>query len=249
MESLRMNDEFETWKYAEEDVRSMRKKSIPVTGLTLLLFAILSISGCTGIGGASKTTSSQQNSPGPGALNASPTSLSFSSVNIGSNRVLPVVFTNSGNSNVTISNVTISGAGYTAGGVQSGQILTPGQTATLNVTFAPAGTGPIAGSVSVTSNATNSPATISLSGNGVQAGSHSVALSWTASTSAVAGYNVYRSQTSGGPYSKLDSTIVAASSYSDSNVLAGQTYYYVVTSVTSAGVESADSMPVSATIP
>ena len=67
--------------------------------------------------------------------------------------------------------------------------------------------------------------------------------------SVVAGYNVYRSQTSGGPYSKLDSSIVAADAYTDSSVQSGQTYYYVVTSVTSSGVESADSTQVSATVP
>src|SRR5580704_14434640 len=74
-------------------------------------------------------------------LNVNQTSLNFSNVNIGSNSVLPVVFTNGGNSNITISNVTISGAGYSATGIQSGQMVGPGQSATLNVMFAPAGTG------------------------------------------------------------------------------------------------------------
>jgi fibronectin type 3 domain-containing protein len=60
---------------------------------------------------------------------------------------------------------------------------------------------------------------------------------------------VYRSQVSGGPYSKLDSALITSSSYTDSTVQAGQTYYFVVTSVTSAGVESADSTQVSATVP
>jgi hypothetical protein len=182
-------------------------------------------------------------------LNASQSSLNFSNVNIGSNSVLPVTFTNGGNSDVTISNVTISGAGYTAGGVQSGQIVKAGQTATLNVTFAPSGTGPIPGSVRVTSNATNSPATITLSGTGVQPVSHSVTLTWTASTSTVTGYNVYRSTVSGGPYTKLNSSPTAATTYADTTVQSGQTYFYVVTSVDSSNVESANSAEVSATIP
>jgi|HubBroStandDraft_6_1064221.scaffolds.fasta_scaffold19405_1 hypothetical protein len=182
-------------------------------------------------------------------LNASKTSLSFASVNVGSNSVLPVVFTNGGNSKVTVSNVTISGAGYTAGGVQSGQIVAPGQTATLNVTFAPSGTGAMPGSVTVTSNAANSPASISLSGTGAQAVAHSVTLTWTASTSTVSGYNIYRSTVTGGPYTKLTSTPVAATTYVDSAVQASQTYFYVVTSVDSSGVESADSPEVSATVP
>jgi hypothetical protein len=182
-------------------------------------------------------------------LNVSQTSLNFASINIGSNSVLPVSFTNGGNSDVTISNVLVSGAGYTANGVSSGQIVTAGQSATLNVTFAPAGTGVIPGSVKISSNAANSPATIALSGTGVQTASHSVTLTWTASTSAVTGYNVYRSTVSGGPYTKMNSTPIAAITYLDTAVQAAQTYYYVVTSVDSGGVESANSTEVSANVP
>jgi hypothetical protein len=182
-------------------------------------------------------------------FNPSQTTLNFSSVNIGSNSILPVTFTNGGNSNVTISNVSISGAGYSASGIQSGQIVAPGKTATLNVTFTPSSSGAIPGSVSVASNATNSPASVTLSGTGVQPVSHSVTLSWTASTSAVSGYNVYRSTVSGGPYTKLNSALIATTTYTDSTVQASTTYFYVVTSVDSSGVESADSAEVSATVP
>jgi len=117
------------------------------------------------------------------------------------------------------------------------------------VTFTPAAAASVTGSVTVASNATNSPATISLSGTGVQPVSHSVTLNWTASISPVAGYNVYRSTVSGGPYTKLNSTLVTTTQYTDSTVQAGQTYYYVTTSVDSSNVESTYSNQVSATIP
>jgi fibronectin type 3 domain-containing protein len=78
---------------------------------------------------------------------------------------------------------------------------------------------------------------------------HSVTLNWTASTSTVSGYNVYRSTVSGGPYTKLNSTPIAATTYVDTTVQSGQTYYYVVTSVDSSGVESTDSSEVSAIVP
>ncbi len=192
--------------------------------------------------------------PATSLLNASSTSLNFEKVTIGSRSLRGVTFANAGNSNVTISNVSISGAGFTASGVSTGQILTPGQTAALNVTFTPAAASSATGAVTVTSDAANSPATISLSGAGAQPGSHSVTLNWTASTSAVAGYNVYQSAVSGGPYTELNSSAITTTSYADSTVQAGQSYYYVVTSValdaaTLVSVESSYSSQVSAKVP
>ena len=84
----------------------------------------------------------------------------------------------------------------------------------------------------------------------VTAISHSVALSWAASTSSgVIGYNVYRSATSGGPYTKLNGSPGALTSYTDSTVLAGQTYYYVVTAVDASSNESAHSNQAQAVVP
>jgi fibronectin type 3 domain-containing protein len=78
---------------------------------------------------------------------------------------------------------------------------------------------------------------------------HSVALSWSASSTTVSGYNVYRSTVSGSGYAKLNSGLVGATTYDDTNVQAGTTYYYVTTSVDSGGDESAQSNQASATIP
>lgn len=81
--------------------------------------------------------------------------------------------------------------------------------------------------------------------------SHSVVLTWDASTSPdVVGYNVYRSGVSGGPYTELNGSLpVAGLTYTDTAVLAGQTYYYVVTAVDSEGIESAYSNEASASVP
>ena len=100
-------------------------------------------------------------------LTASPSSLTFGAVNIGTSSTLSTTLTNSGNSSATISNVSVSGPGFNATGA-SGIILGPGQNTTLNVTFAPSSTGNVSGGVTVTSNATNSPTRINLSGSGVQ---------------------------------------------------------------------------------
>lgn len=183
-------------------------------------------------------------------LTSSTSSLNFGTVAIGKTASLTVTLTNAGNSDITVSKVTVGGATYSTSGVSAGLILTPGQSATLDARFAPVAAGIVSGSISVASNATNSPDTIALSGDGSQtAASHSATLSWSPSTSTVGGYNVYRSQTSGGPYQKLDGSIVAADSFTDSTVQAGGTYFYVITAVGSSGVESADSSQVSATIP
>jgi Abnormal spindle-like microcephaly-assoc'd, ASPM-SPD-2-Hydin/Immunoglobulin I-set domain len=181
-------------------------------------------------------------------LNSSASSLSFGSVNVSSSSTQSVTLSNAGNSTVTISNVTVSGAGFNASGV-SGVMLNPGQTATLTATFAPATAGSVTGTISVVSNATNSPDTISLSGTGVATVTHSVSLAWSPSTSPVVGYNTYSSQTSGGPYTKMNSAPVASTSYTDSAVQAGLTYFFVVTSVDSNNVESAYSTEVSALVP
>lgn len=72
-----------------------------------------------------------------------------------------------------------------------------------------------------------------------------VALTWTASVSTgVSGYNVYRSGVSGGPYAKINSSLVTALAYDDINVSKGNFYYYVLTSVNSSGQESAYSLEV-----
>lgn len=182
-------------------------------------------------------------------LSASPTSLNFGNVLTGAASTMSATLSNTGSSNVTISIVSPTGTGVMTSGVSAGLILAPGQSATLNVTYSPTAAGSLTGSVTIASNATNSPATITLSGAATQPVSHSATLTWTASTSTVSGYNVYRSSASGGPYTKLNSALVTTVSYTDSTVAAGNAYFYVITSVNSAGVESADSSEASAAVP
>ncbi len=77
-----------------------------------------------------------------------------------------------------------------------------------------------------------------------------VTLNWVASVSpGVTGYNVYRSVTSGGPYTQLNSAPVTATTFDDNVVEAGQTYYYVVKAKDNAGNESGPSNEATAQIP
>jgi len=77
---------------------------------------------------------------------------------------------------------------------------------------------------------------------------HSVALTWNASTCAVAGYNVYRSTVSGSQYAKVNSSLVSGLTYTDTTVASGL-YYYVTTAVDASGNESAPSNEASANVP
>jgi hypothetical protein len=79
---------------------------------------------------------------------------------------------------------------------------------------------------------------------------HSVSLTWTASSSGnIAGYNVFRSTTSGGAYTQINTSLVTTMPYVDTNVTAGQTYYYVTTAVDTGNNQSAYSNQAQATVP
>ncbi len=67
------------------------------------------------------------------------------------------------------------------------------------------------------------------------------------SESDLAGYNIYRSITSGSGYVKLNSVLLTSPDYNDSIVANTITYYYVVTAVDTSSNESAYSSEVSAT--
>jgi len=184
-----------------------------------------------------------------GTLAASPTSVAFGNVTVGSNLAKSIAISNSGSSSVTVSSVGITGTGFTLTPVTTPVTVAAGATITLSVKFTPTVTGSATGTVTVGSNASNPSLKVALSGSGVTAAAHSVTVSWTASTSAVTGYNVYRSTVTGGPYTKINPVLETSTDYVDTAVAAGAKYYYVVTAVTSAGVESNASAQVSATVP
>jgi hypothetical protein len=175
--------------------------------------------------------------------------LNFGNVNINGGAQQTVAISDPGNANVTILNIIVAGPGFWASGVSSGSTLTPGQSAALTVGLSPSGGGSVGGSVTIVSDAGS--ATVTLSGAGVAANgpSHNVTLSWQASPSSVLGYNAYVSTASGGPYTRVTASPVAATSYLQTGVPGGQTYYYVVTCVGTDGVESGYSNQISVPVP
>ena len=75
-----------------------------------------------------------------------------------------------------------------------------------------------------------------------------IALDWyNNSESDLAGYNVYRSTTSGSGFAKLNTTLIMFSNYADTNVVAATTYYYKTTATDNSGNESTFSTEIAVT--
>lgn len=87
------------------------------------------------------------------------------------------------------------------------------------------------------------------SGLAAAAGNAQVSLTWTANPEAdLNGYNVYRSETSGSGYAKVNlAGSITGTTYTDTGVTNGTTYYYVITAVDTTGNESGYSSEASAT--
>ena len=137
----------------------------------------------------------------------------------------------------TKSTTTGANGAYSFSGLPNGSYtITAGQS---GYAFTPA-------KASVTVNG-NSVSSVNFTSTAVSV-SHSVTLSWSASTSAnIVGYNVYRGSTSGGPFTQI--AYVGGTSYVDSGVSAGQTYFYTATAVDSTSQQSPYATQAVAVIP
>jgi len=183
-----------------------------------------------------------------GQLGVSPSSIDFGSVIVGQKATRTGTLTASGSS-VTVNSASPSTSEFSVSGLSLPVTLNAGQSVSYSVTFTPRASGATSASLAFASNASNPSLSESLAGTGTAAPSHSVDLSWNASSSSVAGYNIYRGTSASGPFTKLNSALDASTTYTDSSVQSGKTYYYVATSVDGGGTESGYSSAVSVTIP
>ena len=95
---------------------------------------------------------------------------------------------------------------------------------------------------------TDFTAPLAPNGLAATAGNAKVLLNWNNNTEDdLAGYNIYRSTTSGGGYTKVNTSLQTSSDYNDTGVTNDTTYYYVVTAVDTSSNESGYSIQVSAT--
>jgi hypothetical protein len=214
-------------------------------GYLLAVPAILALVGCQGVSSASKSTTVNA---GPGQLAVAPTTMSFGNLAVGSKSAQKGTLT-AGTTDITVSSAAWNGQGYALSGITFPVTVPAGQSVPFSVTFDPQAPGSAPGTVAFVSDATNSPTTETLTGSGTQQQfGHSVALSWNPSSSQVVGYDVYR-RASGGSYAKINPSVSATTSYTDTSVRSGTTYDYVTTAIDSSNVESPYSNQATATIP
>jgi hypothetical protein len=97
-----------------------------------------------------------------------PTPLAFGGVTINSSSTQNMTIINSGNAELIISQVTISGNGFTLQNVTTPINIVGGVNRTMTVQFSPTATTNYTGTVTLSHNATGSPTTIPINGNGTQ---------------------------------------------------------------------------------
>lgn len=199
--------------------------------------------------GTNSSGSGSAGGNGSSGISFSPSSMSFGNqpVEVASSPATITLSNNAGTA-LSISSLAFTGADpadFTENN-NCGSSVAAGGTCTIVTVFTPSASGSRSASLRVADNGSGNPQTVALSGTGT----HDVILSWSDS-SAVAGYDVYRGSSSGGESSSpLNTEPIAGTSYTDTSVQAGRTYYYKITAVAANGsTQSGSSSEVSATVP
>src|SRR3989449_481030 len=104
-------------------------------------------------------------------LSIRPPSVNFGNVVVGTTNTQTITLTNSGTADLTIPQATVTGAGFSISGLNFPRTLPAGQSIPLSIQLAPTAAGSVSGSVSLVSNAPNSPTIIPLTGSGAQSAS------------------------------------------------------------------------------
>jgi hypothetical protein len=137
-------------------------KVLSAVSVGLLLLGLATMVGCQGV----SSSKPAETGVASGQLAPNPTSVSFGTVQVGSNQQLSETVTNNGGSSVTISRAGIIGPGFTLSGISTPMTLAVGQSVNFSVAFAPQSAANDNGSVTIASNSSNPMLTIALSGTG-----------------------------------------------------------------------------------
>lgn len=208
-------------------------------GTFLLLALPFVLSACQGVSNASPATSSNSSSS-PGQLAVSPATLAIGSIVDGTSGTGSGKLTASGAS-VTVTAASFNNTAFSLSGISLPVTLQAGQSTPFTVTFSPQTSGAASATLTFTSDAQPATTTESVTGTGTAASSHSVNLSWNASTSSnISGYNIYRAAytNSCGSFSKINSLLNTGTLYTDFTVANGTSYCYAATAVDTSNQES-----------
>src|SRR6266481_5534963 len=133
---------------------------------TLIALAlILGLASCAGYSGV-PTTGPQV--PSSGTLTPSLMQIDFGDVLVGASATQSLSLTNAGTTTLNIMQATTSGIGFALVGGNSASSLPVGRSTIANLQFTPQTDSTSTGTFTVTSNASNSPLNVSLTGNGRQ---------------------------------------------------------------------------------
>ena len=103
----------------------------------------------------------------PATLTATPASMTFTNVQTGQSQTQTEIVKNTGGTDAHISQATVAPAAFSISGLTTPLTLTPGQSASFSVTFAPLSAGNSSGSVMIDSDATNPALSVGLTGSAV----------------------------------------------------------------------------------
>lgn len=206
------------------------------------LSLIVVLSGCGGLSVTSKS-----------ALVASPTAIAFGDVVVGQTLTASVTLQNQGLSTIEIENISVSGSAFSVTGSTKFPIsLAAGASVTVQLQFSPVVAGSATEPLMITSSAATSPTSIAeMTGTGIAGSPKKVQLTWLApnsASSAIVGYNIYRSANGTG-YQLLNSAVDQGTTYTDTSVQSGSGYDYYVESVDAAGNQSPPSNTTTVSVP
>src|SRR6266403_75664 len=102
-------------------------------------------------------------------ISLTPSSANFGNVAVGSTNSQTIQIGNTGTSVLTITQASVAGTGFSTTGLTLPVSINPGQSTTFNAQYQPATAGAGSGSITLVSNAANSPTVLSLTGTGVAA--------------------------------------------------------------------------------
>src|SRR5438445_8045732 len=163
----------------------------------------------------------------PGVLSPSSQTLSFGSVQVSGSATQSETLTNTGGTTITVSQANVSGNGFSISGLNVPLTLIAGQSFTFGTTFAPTSAGSVTGTISLTSDASNSTLTISLSGTGTLPGQLSVSPSTLDFSSVVIGQSKNMTATLSATGSNV--TVSSASASTSEFTLSGVSFPFAIT--------------------